>query len=143
MEEQMRLYIRLAMEDGGFHLRTSMDNNMYNLINVTRFPSFDTSARMRRKHMQERNLEKQAISTAQTKCSIATTFVSHRGREDQLVNPYNLLKAKREQLKDERRRKGEAIPVAEGEGVGEVQGRTCRKEIGGVGARPGAETGLG
>ncbi|KAL0913669.1 hypothetical protein M5K25_017146 [Dendrobium thyrsiflorum] len=47
MEEQMRLYIRLAMEDSGFHLHTSMDNNMYNLINVTRFPSFDTSARMR------------------------------------------------------------------------------------------------
>ncbi|KAL0920515.1 hypothetical protein M5K25_009655 [Dendrobium thyrsiflorum] len=47
MEEQMRLYIRLAMEDSGFHLHTSMDNNMYNLIIVTRFPSFDTSARMR------------------------------------------------------------------------------------------------
>ncbi|KAL0912305.1 hypothetical protein M5K25_018269 [Dendrobium thyrsiflorum] len=47
MEEQMRLYIRLAMEDSGFHLHTSMDNNIYNLINVTRFPSFDTSARMR------------------------------------------------------------------------------------------------
>ncbi|KAL0922175.1 hypothetical protein M5K25_006142 [Dendrobium thyrsiflorum] len=46
MEEQMRLYIRLAMEDSGFHLHTSMDNNMYNLINVTRFPPFDTSARM-------------------------------------------------------------------------------------------------
>ncbi|KAL0904735.1 hypothetical protein M5K25_026878 [Dendrobium thyrsiflorum] len=47
MEEQMRLYIRLAMEDSGFHLHTSMDNNIYNLIIVTRFPSFDTSARMR------------------------------------------------------------------------------------------------
>ncbi|KAL0926957.1 hypothetical protein M5K25_003215 [Dendrobium thyrsiflorum] len=47
MEGQMRLYIRLTMEDSGFHLHTSMDNNMYNLINVTRFPSFDTSARMR------------------------------------------------------------------------------------------------
>ncbi|KAL0903243.1 hypothetical protein M5K25_027603 [Dendrobium thyrsiflorum] len=36
-----------AMEDSGFHLHTSMDNNIYNLIIVTRFPSFDTSARMR------------------------------------------------------------------------------------------------
>ncbi|KAL0913896.1 hypothetical protein M5K25_017388 [Dendrobium thyrsiflorum] len=35
------------MEDSGFHLHTSMDNNIYNLIIVTRFPSFDTSARMR------------------------------------------------------------------------------------------------
>ncbi|KAL0925897.1 hypothetical protein M5K25_004271 [Dendrobium thyrsiflorum] len=35
-----------AMEDSGFHLHTSMDNNIYNLIIVTRFPSFDTSARM-------------------------------------------------------------------------------------------------
>ncbi|KAL0914257.1 hypothetical protein M5K25_014583 [Dendrobium thyrsiflorum] len=46
MEEQMRLCIRLAMEDSGFHLHTSMDNNIHNLINVTRFPPFDTSARM-------------------------------------------------------------------------------------------------
>ncbi|KAL0924977.1 hypothetical protein M5K25_003276 [Dendrobium thyrsiflorum] len=60
MEEQMRLCIRLAMEDSGFHLHTSMDNNIHNLIIVTRFPSFDTSARM---------------------SSIITTFISHRGRE--------------------------------------------------------------
>ncbi|KAL0925183.1 hypothetical protein M5K25_003498 [Dendrobium thyrsiflorum] len=32
MEEQMRLCIRLAIEDSGFHLHTSMDNNMHNLI---------------------------------------------------------------------------------------------------------------
>ncbi|KAL0924745.1 hypothetical protein M5K25_005600 [Dendrobium thyrsiflorum] len=32
MEEQMRLCIRLAMEDSGFHLHTSMDNNIHNLI---------------------------------------------------------------------------------------------------------------
>ncbi|KAL0916019.1 hypothetical protein M5K25_013497 [Dendrobium thyrsiflorum] len=61
MEEQMRLYIRLAMEDSGFHLRTSMDNNMYNLINVTRFPSFDTSARMRKLSIKDFVLFSQKI----------------------------------------------------------------------------------
>ncbi|KAL0917270.1 hypothetical protein M5K25_012321 [Dendrobium thyrsiflorum] len=28
----MRLCIRLAIEDSGFHLQTSMDNNIHNLI---------------------------------------------------------------------------------------------------------------
>ncbi|KAL0911495.1 hypothetical protein M5K25_019642 [Dendrobium thyrsiflorum] len=39
MEEQMRLCIRLATEDSGFHLHTSMDNNIHNLIKRSRdFP---------------------------------------------------------------------------------------------------------
>ncbi|KAL0921816.1 hypothetical protein M5K25_008926 [Dendrobium thyrsiflorum] len=79
MEEQMRLYIRLAMEDSGFHLHTSMDNNIYNLINVTRFPSFDTSARMRSSIFNLAPLDH--LSFRLLVCSIATTFVSHRGRE--------------------------------------------------------------
>ncbi|KAL0922379.1 hypothetical protein M5K25_006359 [Dendrobium thyrsiflorum] len=87
MEEQTRLYIRLAMEDSGFHLHTSMDNNMYNLIIVTRFPSFDTSARMsplfialyERGHLQKILLVSKIVPNLW--CSIATTFVSHRGHE--------------------------------------------------------------
>ncbi|KAL0926834.1 hypothetical protein M5K25_003086 [Dendrobium thyrsiflorum] len=88
MEEQMRLYIRLAMEDSGFHLHTSMDNNMYNLINVTRFPSFDTSARMsplfialyERGHLQKILLVSKIVPNLWR--SMITTFVSHRGREN-------------------------------------------------------------
>ncbi|KAL0909363.1 hypothetical protein M5K25_020222 [Dendrobium thyrsiflorum] len=108
MEEQMRLYIRLAMEDSGFHLHTSMDNNMYNLINVTRFPSFDTSARMslrtlsikdfvlfsqkiwcRRVNLGFPNPRSSVflapldhLSFRLLVSSTITTFVSHRGREE-------------------------------------------------------------
>ncbi|KAL0921466.1 hypothetical protein M5K25_008542 [Dendrobium thyrsiflorum] len=106
MEEQMRLYIRLAMEDSGFHLHTSMDNNIYNLINVTRFPSFDTSARMRLKKgltsykdhnntrlIRKRKWKKKIISyrirERKMERSIATTFVSHRGRETYYTGGYD------------------------------------------------------
>ncbi|KAL0921351.1 hypothetical protein M5K25_008415 [Dendrobium thyrsiflorum] len=68
-----------AMEDSGFHLHTSMDNNIYNLIIVTRFPSFDTSARMRSSIFNLAPLDH--LSFRLLVSSIITTFVSHRGRE--------------------------------------------------------------
>ncbi|KAL0912553.1 hypothetical protein M5K25_018534 [Dendrobium thyrsiflorum] len=107
MEEQMRLYIRLAMEDSGFHLHTSMDNNMYNLINVTRFPSFDTSARMRfgvegkiLDFPNQRNDRLKGSSIFNLAPlnhlpfrllvrSMITTFVSHRGREAYYTGGYD------------------------------------------------------
>ncbi|KAL0910040.1 hypothetical protein M5K25_020967 [Dendrobium thyrsiflorum] len=71
--------VSTAMEDSGFHLHTSMDNNIYNLIIVTRFPSFDTSARMRSSIL---NLApSDHLSFRLLVSSIITTFVSHRGRE--------------------------------------------------------------
>ncbi|KAL0927576.1 hypothetical protein M5K25_001759 [Dendrobium thyrsiflorum] len=46
MGEHMRSYIRLIIEDSGSHLHTSMGNNTYNLIKVTKFSPFNTSAQM-------------------------------------------------------------------------------------------------
>ncbi|PKU74984.1 hypothetical protein MA16_Dca020194 [Dendrobium catenatum] len=38
MEDQIRLYIRLMIEDSGSHQRTLMGSNIYDLIVTTGFP---------------------------------------------------------------------------------------------------------